>query len=556
MPNPGQGSGRLPQSQILHEPDDLRNRYFQSARTHRGHEMEVATIVGSRFQPYHPASDPGVDNCAGLDSSSYEGSIDERDANHGGYPSSRIAITQVSHQGVDIAALARLNAEASQGGCVNPVEMMSALGGVGALDFWFCSSNLLPEGALSAADGFRQALCDALRKPQARLPSCADDEGDEIGWSLLSTYHHLMLQMESLGLGKKNKAPIQVKNGQLLAVHCEECRRNKQLAAVNPPVAFSPNRKTFAAVADPNANANDDQQARCPRGHVLSELEALGLPGDFSAELTNYPVFHRFGMLVETLRAMQILLAQTTIKPPGNASVSPWPSAQALGKTPKPMGVAVLVDGPMALMGQAQVLVPPLRAVLDNFLSPETSPIAHHIPDSAQALIFGVIKTGLVHNFISSVNRRLEGTADEITPGSFWVIDSTSRADWITRQRGRSDEYGMETHLGHEIAVKTRRGHLFVLSVPLPLPPAKPGTKPGQQSLAMRFCLARQALGDPSSPQYAYLMRVLALLEIVQSSLFGASTVPQVLAHEHASLSWQPSGAALLASIRAARRGI
>lgn len=52
----------------------------------------------------------------------------------------------------------------------------------------------------------------------------------------------------------------------------------------------------------------------------------------------------------------------------------------------------------------------------------------------------------------------------------------------------------------------------------------------------------------PSS--YDYLLRVLGVLEIVQAHLYGGSTMPQLWAHGHASLSEHPSGDLLVQSIR------
>ena len=398
------------------------------------------------------------------------------------------------------------------------------------MNFWFCSSNLIPEGVETAADGFREALCNALRKPEARLPSSVTDEGQEVGWSLMATYHHLLHQMGRLDLLRKG--PLRVENGKVNVRFCAECEAGGSgvSGVIHPALPLSPNRKP-------------DEQVSCRRNHVLSELEIMGLAREFSAELSNYPVFHRFGMMVEVLRALQILLAQTDLSPPGNAQVCPWRK-----EGEPPMRVGVLLDGGLTMFGRSQILVPAIRAVLDQVISP--------VPKSGvpgQGLLFGVIKTGIVQNFLSAVQARTKGTGNEIKPGTYWLIDVETRARWIMRQRSKRDELGPETHFGHEIAVKTHAGRLFLLSVPLPLPPPT-SRHQTQASLTQRFLAAREGLADPNSPQSLYLNRVLAVLETVQSSLFGASTVPQVAAHSHASLSWHPSGTALLNTVREARR--
>lgn len=537
MAYPGERSGSTAQANIVGAFNDVQiealekmNEYFRTAKTHRGHEESVARKVASMFKPYPSDLASDIDWCAGLDSSSYEGSFDEADANQGGYPSSRMGITQVSHQGVDLKKLRALNERAMHGACIDPKDLMAALKGEGQLNFWFCSSNLIPEGVETAADGFREALCNALRKPEARLPSSTSDEGREVGWSLMATYHHLLHQMGRLDLLRRG--PIRIENGKVMVRFCAECEAggNGVSGIIHPALALSPNRK-------PN------EQVSCLRNHVLSELEILGLAREFSAELSNYPVFHRFGMVVEVLRALQILLAQTDLPPPGNAQLCPWRKPDE-----PPMRVGVLMDGGLTMFGRSQVLVPAVRAVVDQIISPAPQ---SKVP--GQGLLFGVIKTGVVQNFLSAVQARTKGTASEIKPGTYWLIDVETRARWIMRQRSKRDELGPETHFGHEIAVKTHAGRLFLLSVPLPLPP--PTSKDQTQaSLTQRFLKAREGLGSPTSAQSLYLNRVLAVLETVQSSLFGASTVPQVAAHSHASLSWHPSGTALLSAVREARR--
>lgn len=532
----GEGSGRTAQTDIVGAFNDVRTEsmekmkeYFRMAKTHRGHEESVAREVALMFRPYASGLAPDIDWCAGLDSSSFEGSFDEADANQGGYPSSRMGITQVSHQGVDLKKLDELNQRAMHGACLDPKDLMGALKGEGQLNFWFCSSNLIPEGVRTAADGFREALCNALRKPEARLPSCSSDEGREEGWSLMATYHHLLHQMGRLKLLKRG--PVQASNGKVTVRFCTECEAegNGVTGVIHPALLLSPNRK-------PN------EQVFCSRKHVLSELEIMGLAREFSAELSNYQVFHRFGMMVEVLRALQILLAQTDLPPPGNAKITPWREGD------RPMRVGVLMDGGLTMFGRSQVLVPAIRAVLNELISPTSMP---GVP--GQALLFGVIKTGIVQNFLFAVEARTKGTVNEIKSGTYWLIDVETRSRWIMRQRSKRDELGPETHFGHEIAVKTHSGRLFLLSVPLPLPPAASNDQ-SQASLTQRFLAARDGLKNPGSPQSLYLNRVLAVLETVQSSLFGASTVPQVAAHSHASLSWHPSGTALVSAVREARR--
>lgn len=532
MPHNNEKAGRTGQVGILAEIDGLRDAYFKNARTHQGGKHSVALQVRDRFIPYPDSLVVDVDTCAGLDGSTYEGAFDEHDPQLGGYPSARVAITQISHRSVDVGILWQLNQDANRGACINPHKVASALGGVGALDFWFCSSNMIPQGAASAQDGFRAALCNALRKPQARLPSCDNDAEAPKGWTLLAAYHLLLHRLSGMGL--LDSRSLAFKDGVLVATTCPACNEergrsgNKKL--LRPAVALDPDRKV-------------NQEAKCPSRHTLSELDLLGFPGDFSAEMPNYNVFHTFGMLVEQLRALQILLAQTNRRPPGAASVEPWP-------TP-PAKIGVLVDGPVGLFKRSGVLVPALRSLIDDLIGLESSQAGQ------QGLVFGVIKQGVVKDFLVAVEARARRAGKDIPKGSFWLVDGASRAKWIMRQKRRELDTGPQTYAGHEIAVKTHQGKLFLLSVPLPMP-TDLDKRPNERDadfLERRFARARELLHDPYSAQRHYLHRVLALLEGVQSALFGASTVPQVVAHSHASLSWHPSGDALMASIRKARRG-
>lgn len=101
-----------------------------------------------------------------------------------------------------------------------------------------------------------------------------------------------------------------------------------------------------------------------------------------------------------------------------------------------------------------------------------------------------------------------------------------------------------DTNYGHEIAVKTSRGYIFILSVPLPY-----AEDDGEQD---KFSSAINGLENPDSPQSRYMRSILSVLESVQTFMYYGSTVPQGEAHAYASIAWNPSGAALSASIRGA----
>ena len=151
----GEGSGKTAQADIVGAFSDVQiealekmKEYFRTAKTHRGHEENVAKEVASLFRSYPNNLSPDIDWCAGLDSSSYEGSFDDADANRGGYPSSRMGITQVSHQGVDLKKLRGLNERAMHGACIDPKDLMAALKAEGQLN-WLCMRCVLVFSAVT-----------------------------------------------------------------------------------------------------------------------------------------------------------------------------------------------------------------------------------------------------------------------------------------------------------------------------------------------------------------------------------------------------------------------
>lgn len=89
-----------------------------------------------------------------------------------------------------------------------------------------------------------------------------------------------------------------------------------------------------------------------------------------------------------------------------------------------------------------------------------------------------------------------------------------------------------DTNYGHEIAVKTSRGYIFILSVPLPY-----AEDDGEQD---KFSSAINGLENPDSPQSRYMRSILSVLESVQTFMYYGSTVPQGEAHAYASIAWNP----------------
>lgn len=537
--------GREPTSRTAHadllqndEAFSTHEEYFSNVRLHQGGDRSVAQEALSRFRPYASALTPELmaglpPEVVGLDSSPYEGALYKDDPTSPIFPSSRVGIIHMAQVTLDFHRARAFAAYTSRGGQVDPraVQGMSQTQKWG---FWFCSSGMTPKGAATGTDGFRTALCDALRKPSARLPAAPVNESPHHitrGWSLMGVFHHWLRRMAqahqaSPRVAQASRYQVRAGTPGIWKPRCSLCG-----TTFPAPIQLLPDR--VGAV-------------RCPTcEQALTEMDVLSFIQDFSEEHPNLGLFTRLESVLEHLRAFQVLLASTTIAPPAPAEpVPPTSSAPP----------CVLWDGPLALFSGDQVFAQALRGLTQDI----------HEQHDRQAVMFGVIKTGQLMDFIQAVER-----LNPIPNGSFWVVGPQDRHDWVAPSPRRG-EHGQETHFAHDVVVKTVAGQLFVVSVPFPWSECPAGKDPAGDPTWAPFVRARGQdpaqrvvrssdppphleklrLGPLPPASHTYLMRVLGVLEVVQAHLFGGSTMPQLWAHGHASLSQHPSGDLLVQSIR------
>lgn len=146
-------------------------------------------------------------------------------------------------------------------------------------------------------------------------------------------------------------------------------------------------------------------------------------------------------------------------------------------------------------------------------------------------VIFGIQKHGEVLDFARSLDAR-QPVEKQIPKGSYFIVPDDLRYSLISPrpEKYRNSTYGGDTHYGQDVIVKTHAGRIFALSMAYPYPVKAAGT-------------AHDNRFDPAT--YPALMRTLSTLELVQSGLYGDSTVPQMLAHHFASISHVPGGRVL-----------
>ena len=539
MPASGQGS-----SFIGHSKATTAAAFFVDAKWPDGSEVSAQQHLHDHLNTYpHPStvSDPLPETLVGLDGSTFEGSIDG-DAPTSRFPSARAGLINVAHLEIDVNALAKLNQKAFMGHMVDPRLLRQAISEQDSLCFWVNSSGITPKGAHSITDGFRTAVRDALRKPQARIPACAVDSPLNVttGWSLLDVLYWILFRMEALGLASSSDF-FRATGGTISAI---------TLIPQRCPNVQCVQHHSFPSTTPIQLSANDRSCVRCPAcNEAFCELDATKLLREFEEDQPNAHLIGRLSLVFEHLRGLQLLLHHHGYMP--NIASARLSKEEHLARR------AVVVDGPLALFGQTQHLVPAMRSMVHELIRGGDNHPWDHMPwrcgnpthGNEGALMFGVIKTGALVDFMREVDRR-----KPIPAGSYWVVDDEARYKWImpkARRKNAKQSHGAFTHYGHDVVVKTHQGQLLLISAPLPLPLSKKSKT--DDGLRDAFLRARKKAGIVGSEQHRYLLRILNCVEQVQSVIFGGTTIPQNMAHDSASISHNPSGRILVAAVREKR---
>ncbi len=189
--------------------------------------------------------------------------------------------------------------------------------------------------------------------------------------------------------------------------------------------------------------------------------------------------------------------------------------------------LGILVDGPLALFGQSA----PFHRALMKLLADIRTEL--HLHGMTEPLVMGLSKTGRLSEHADMI--------DEILPaGALVPVTDEYRYSYIEPSKaGSTKNFGNDTYYGHDFIVKTERGHKFVLCLAYPF-----SNKSGD---------FQREKAIPNN--YDNLGRALAVIKALESDLYGASMIPVVLAHQHASISITPGGKVLDILSKRALRG-
>jgi len=187
--------------------------------------------------------------------------------------------------------------------------------------------------------------------------------------------------------------------------------------------------------------------------------------------------------------------------------------------------LAILVDGPLAVFGQAAWL----HQCIMRFL--------HKLRETQQAkgfkvpVVMGLQKSGYVVEYMNLLRRH-------IPCNRLFSITDEFRHEYLGIEQS-GNGFGSETYYGHDFAFKTPSHKLFVFSLPYPFPNKRPATS------------FRNDKADIM--RYPELPRALNLITQVETDLYRDALVPIALAHRHTAISLKPGGRVLDVMGKAAR---
>lgn len=188
--------------------------------------------------------------------------------------------------------------------------------------------------------------------------------------------------------------------------------------------------------------------------------------------------------------------------------------------------LAILVDGPLAVFGQAAWLHQCLMKFL--FLLRE----GQRAKGLGFPVVMGLQKTGYVVEYMQLLDRHLPANR------LFSITDEFRYTHLGIEKSGNG--FGSETYYGQDFAYKTPSGKFFVFSLPYP------------------FVSKRSVSGFPVAKcdvsRYGELGRAMRLIAQVETDLYRDALVPIALAHRYTAISLRPGGKVLDVMGRTAQR--
>ncbi len=187
--------------------------------------------------------------------------------------------------------------------------------------------------------------------------------------------------------------------------------------------------------------------------------------------------------------------------------------------------LAVLVDGPLAVFGQAAWLH---QSIMRFFHLMRERQRARNLQ---MPIVVGLQKGGYVIEYMQLLDRH-------IPMNRLFSITDEFRYENLGIERS-GNGFGSETYYGHDFVFKTPSGKLFVFGLPYAFP-TKSSTRDFPTEKA-------------SIDQYTELPRVLNLITQVETDLYRDALAPIALAHRYTAISLKPGGRVLDIMGRTAR---
>ena len=138
-------------------------------------------------------------------------------------------------------------------------------------------------------------------------------------------------------------------------------------------------------------------------------------------------------------------------------------------------------------------------------------------------LIIGLQKGGYLVEYMQLLNRYIPNNR-------LFSITDDFRYNYLGIERS-ANGFGSETYYGHDFAVKTRSGKLFIFGLPYPFVSKRASNNFREEKANI--------------DRYEELSRALSLITQVETDLYRDAVVPIALAHRYTAISLRPGGRVL-----------
>jgi hypothetical protein len=178
---------------------------------------------------------------------------------------------------------------------------------------------------------------------------------------------------------------------------------------------------------------------------------------------------------------------------------------------------AFFVDGPLALFGNMAWLHGP---ILDFLLDIDGRLRERGLPG---ILVIGLQKTGQIADYAHLMDRHVPASR-------LLLIDDDFRYRYVSPRDEAAVTFGLETHYGQDLLVKTASGKWFPFAL----------VYPRRKDRRDDFVREKGEIA-----RYVELPRALRLISELESDLYENASVPIVLAHRYTAISLVPGGKVL-----------